>query len=86
MNITLKKYGNSTVAVMPPMVLKALRLSAGHEMQLDTTPEGAIVMSKISKPKKYVLEDLIAQCDASAPTPTDLTEWDCMKPIGNEVW
>jgi antitoxin ChpS len=86
MNVTLRKYGNSTVAVMPPMVLKALKLSAGQSMTLDTTDDGKIVLSKASQPTKYTLEELLAQCDLSAPQPEELREWDNMKPVGNEVW
>ncbi|MBP7900697.1 MAG: ChpB-ChpS toxin-antitoxin system antitoxin [Gammaproteobacteria bacterium] len=86
MNVTLRKYGNSTVAVMPPMVLKALKLSAGQAMTLDTTDDGKIVLSKTSQPTKYTLEELLAQCDLSAPQPEELREWDNMKPVGNEVW
>ncbi len=86
MNVTLRKYGNSTVAVMPPMVLKALKLTAGQSMRLDTTDDGKIVLSKSSQPTKYTLEELLAQCDLSAPQPEELREWDNMKPVGNEVW
>ena len=86
MHLTLKKYGNSTVAVMPPMVLKALQISAGQEMTLDTTSDGKIVLSKVSQPPKYKLEDLIAQCDLSAPQPDDMAKWDSITPVGNEVW
>jgi antitoxin ChpS len=86
MNVTLRKYGNSTVAVMPPMVLKALKLSAGQSMTLDTTDDGKIVLSKASQSTKYTLEELLAQCDLSASQPEELREWDNMKPVGNEVW
>jgi antitoxin ChpS len=37
MEVILRKYGNSTVAVLPPAVLKDLGLSAGQAMSLDTT-------------------------------------------------
>lgn len=86
MNVTLRKYGNSTVAVMPPMVLKALKLSAGQAMTLDTTDDGKIVLSKVSQPTKYTLEELLAQCDLSAPQPEELREWDNIRPVGNEIW
>ena len=36
MEVVLRKYGNSTVAVLPPAVLKDLGLSAGQAMTLDT--------------------------------------------------
>lgn len=83
MEIMLRKYGNSTVAVIPPLVLRDLGLSAGRPMTLDTTDDGKIVLAR---KHKYVLGDLLAQCDLKAPPPADLSLWDTAKPVGNEVW
>ena len=82
MDVVLRKYGNSTVAVLPPPVLKDLRLSAGQSMTLDTTEDGKIVLAR---KRKYVLADLIAQCDPKAPPPADLALWNAAKPVGQEV-
>ena len=49
MEIVLRKYGNSTVAVLPPPVLKDLGLAAGQAMTLDTTPDGRIVLARKRK-------------------------------------
>ena len=83
MEVVLRKYGNSTVAVLPPAVLKDLGLSAGQAMTLNTTDQGEIVLARKSK---YRLADLIAQCDRKAPPPADLALWDAAKPAGQEVW
>jgi antitoxin ChpS len=83
MEVTLRKYGNSTVAVLPPAVLRDLGLSVGQIMTLNTTNRGQIVLTK--KPK-YVLAELVAQCDPKAPPPADLALWDSAKPVGQEVW
>jgi antitoxin ChpS len=83
MQVVLRRYGNSTVAVLPPAVLKDLGLKAGQAMTLDTTDRGEIVLAP---KKKYVLADLIAQCDLKAPPPADLALWDIAKPAGQEVW
>lgn len=83
MEIVLRKYGNSTVAVLPPAVLKDLGLSAGQHMTLSTTDAGQIVLAR---KRKYVLADLIAQCDPKAPPPADLALWDAARPVGQEVW
>ena len=56
MEVVLRKYGNSTVAVLPPAVLKDLGLSAGQTMSLDTTEQGQIVLSR---KRRYVLADMI---------------------------
>lgn len=83
MEVVLRKYGNSTVAVLPPPVLRDLGLSAGQSMTLDTTPDGKIVLER---KHKYVLADLIAQCDPKAPPPADLGLWGAARPVGQEVW
>ena len=83
MEITLRKYGNSTVAVLPPPLLKELRLAAGQFMTLSTTGDGKIILAK---KRKYTLDDLIAQCDASAPKPADIELWDAAEPVGREAW
>ncbi len=45
MEVVLRKYGNSTVAVLPPVVLKDIGLIAGQPMSLETTSDGKIVLS-----------------------------------------
>jgi antitoxin ChpS len=83
MEVVLKKYGNSTVVVLPPGVLRNLGLSAGQAMTLDTNDQGQIVLAP---KRKYVLADLIAKCDLEASPPADLALWDLAKPVGQEVW
>ncbi len=83
MDIVLRKYGNSTVAVLPPAVLKNLKLTAGQQMTLATNEQGEIVLAR---KRSYRLSDLIAQCDPKAPVPGDLALWDSAKPVGREVW
>lgn len=83
MEVVLRKYGNSTVVVLPPAVLRDLDLSAGQSMTLKKTDHDALVLSR--KPK-FKLADMIAQCDPKAPMPSDLTLWDSAKPVGQEVW
>lgn len=82
MEIVLKKMGNSTALVMPPPVLKDLGIGVGHHMTLNTTPDGKIVLTP---KRKYVLTDMIAQCDLKAPMPADLALWDVAPPVGQEV-
>ena len=82
MEIVLKKMGNSTALVMPPPVLKVLGIGVGHHLTLNTTPDGKIVLTP---KRKYVLAEMIAQCDLKAPMPADLTLWDVAQPVGQEV-
>ena len=82
MEVVLKKMGNSTALIVPPPVLKDLRIRVGQHMTLDTTADGKIVLTP---KRKYVLADLIAQCDPKAPPPADLTLWNVARPVGQEV-
>lgn len=83
MAVILRKYGNSTVAVLPPAVLRDLGLVAGQAMTLDTTDQGSIVLAR---KKRFSLADLIAQCDPKVPISADLDLWNSAKPAGQEVW
>jgi antitoxin ChpS len=83
MEIILRKYGNSTVAVLPPSVLKDLGLAPGQAMSLDTNDQHQIVLSR---KRKYALADMIAQCNLKAPPPEDLALWESAKPAGREAW
>ena len=83
MDVVLRKYGNSTVAVLPPLVLKDLGLAAGQAMSLHTTGDGKIILAR---KRKYTLDDLLAQCDPEAAPPADMELWNAAKPVGQEVW
>lgn len=82
MEVVLKKMGNSTALVVPPPVLKDLGIGVGQHMTLSTTADGRIVLTP---KRKYVLSELIAQCDLKAPPPADLALWDVARPVGQEV-
>lgn len=82
MEVVLKKMGNSTALIVPPPVLRDLRIGVGQHMTLDTTADGRIVLTP---KRKYMLADLIAQCDPKAPPPADLALWDVARPVGQEV-
>lgn len=82
MEVVLKKMGNSTALVMPPPVLKDLGMGVGQHLTLDTTADGKIVLTR---KRKYVLADMIAQCDLKAEPPAGLALWDVARPVGGEV-
>jgi Growth regulator len=83
MEVVLRRYGNSTVAVLPPSVLRDLGISAGQHMSLQTTEDGRIVLSR---KRKYSLAEMVAQCDPKAAPPADLALWEEARPAGQEVW
>ena len=82
MEVVLRRYGNSTVAVLPPGVLRELELSAGQSMTLDITDDGKIVLAR---KRRHRLAELIAACDPKARPPADLQAWESANPVGNEV-
>jgi antitoxin ChpS len=80
--VVLRKYGNSTVAVLPPAVLRDLRLNAGQPMMLEAQA-GKIILT----PKRtHTLASMLAQCDEDAPPPADMALWDSAPPAGQEIW
>jgi antitoxin ChpS len=83
MEVVLRKYGNSTVAVLPPAVLKDLGLAAGQSMTLDTTGDGKIILAP---KRKYTRAALLARCDTKAAPPADMALWDKARPVGQEVF
>lgn len=82
MDVVLKKMGNSTALVIPPAVLKDLGIGAGQRMTLCINADGDIVLTP---KRKYVLSEMIAQCDLKAPPPADCMLWDAVQPMGQEV-
>lgn len=52
-------------------------------MSLDTNDQGRIVLAR---KRKYVLADMIAQCNPKASPPADLALWETARPVGQEVW
>lgn len=83
MEVVLRKMGNSTALVVPPLVLKDLGIGVGKHLMLNTTPDGKIILTP---KKKYTLANLLAQCDSNAQLPADMDAWGSAPPVGNEVW
>lgn len=82
MEVVLKQMGTSTVLVMPFSILQDLRISAGQRLKLDTTVDRKIVLTPL---RKFVLADLIAQCDLNSLPPRDLLGWDTLARVGKEI-
>lgn len=79
----LRNFGNSVGLVIPKPVREALRLHAGQTVMIEQTAQGGLLVSPCRK--KYLLEDLLAQCDADAPMPQEVADWESMPPVGEEV-
>jgi antitoxin ChpS len=84
MHITnLRKVGGSVMLAVPPALLDVLHLSAGAKVGL-VVENGRLVVEPEARPR-YTLDELLAECDASAePTSEDRT-WIDASPVGGEL-
>lgn len=83
MRITIKKWGNSAGMVIPGVVMKDLGLKPGQSMEAQVV-NNQLVLTPVSK--KYSLDELLAQCDLSAPETGEQEVWGKTGPAGDEVW
>ncbi|NCA72501.1 MAG: antitoxin [Sphingobacteriia bacterium] len=80
---TLRKVGGSVMLAVPPAILDLLHLRAGATVGL-TVDEGRLVIEP-SPRQRYSLDELLAQCDASADIGEDDRTWLDDGPVGSEL-
>lgn len=80
---TLRKVGGSIMMVVPPAVLDMLHLHAGATVALAVEGERLIIESSV-KPN-YTLDELVAQCDLSAPLSDEDRSWANLPSVGREL-
>jgi antitoxin ChpS len=79
----LRKVGGSVMLAVPPALLDVLHLSAGAKVGL-VVDNGRLVVEPKARPR-YTLDELLAQCDASAELTAEDREWLDDKPVGSEL-
>jgi antitoxin ChpS len=79
----LRKVGGSVMLAVPPALLDVLHLSAGAKVGL-VVDNGRLVVEPKARPR-YTLDELLAQCDASAELTAEDREWLDAKPVGSEL-
>ncbi|MEW6261630.1 MAG: antitoxin [Thermodesulfobacteriota bacterium] len=79
----LRKVGGSIMLAVPPAILDLLHLHAGATVSLAIN-NGRLVVEPTPRPR-YRLEDLLAQCDASAEISEEDRAWLDGKPVGQEL-
>jgi antitoxin ChpS len=79
----LRKVGGSVMLAVPPALLDVLHLSAGTKVGL-AVDNGRLVVERKARPR-YTLDELLAQCDASAKLTTEDREWLDAKSVGGEL-
>lgn len=80
---TLRKVGGSIMLAVPPAILDILHLHAGATVGLSVDHD-RLVIEPTLRPR-YSLDELLAQCDASAEISTEDRAWLDGKPAGSEL-
>ena len=75
----LRKVGDSVMLVIPPALLDVLRLRAGASVDIEIE-KGCLIVTRSS----YSLDELLAQCDGTAPADHGDRDWLEAKPVGHE--
>lgn len=79
----LRKVGGSIMLAVPPAILDLLQLHAGSTVGL-AVDHGRLVVEPTLRPR-YSLDELLAQCDASAVISEEDRTWLESKPVGSEL-
>jgi len=79
----LRKVGGSIMLAVPPAILDLLHLRAGATVGLTVDGE-RLVVEPAPRPR-YSLDELLAQCDASAEMSEEDRAWLESKPVGDEL-
>ncbi len=79
----LRKVGGSIMLAIPPAILDLLDLRAGATVGL-AVDRGRLVIEPTLRPR-YSLDELLAQCDASAEFSAEDREWLDTNPVGSEL-
>lgn len=79
----LRKVGGSIMLAVPPAILDILHLHAGTTVGL-AVDHGRLVVEPTLRPR-YSLDELLAQCDASAEFSAEDRVWLDSKPVGREL-
>jgi antitoxin ChpS len=79
----LRKVGGSIMLAVPPAILDLLHLHAGATVGL-AVDHGRLVVEPTLRPH-YSLDELLAQCDASAEVSAEDLDWLDSKPVGREL-
>ncbi len=80
---SLRKVGGSIMMAVPPALLDMLHIGAGTKVGIDID-HGRLVVEPQLRPR-YTLDELLAECDASAPVSDEDRAWLNSGPVGNEL-
>ena len=79
----LRKVGGSEMLAVPPAILEMLHMKSGAAVSM-AVESGRLVIEPGVR-KKYSLQELLAQCDASAPLSEEDVAWTASPARGGEL-
>ena len=79
----LRKVGGSVMLAVPPALLDLLKLRVGARVDIGIE-DGRLIVAPTMRPG-YSLDELLAQCDETAPADDGDCAWLEVKPVGNEL-
>ena len=79
----LRKVGGSVMLAVPPAILEMLQMESGASVSMAVESGRLIIEPNVRK--KYSLQELLAQCDASAPLSDDDAAWTSSSAMGKEL-
>lgn len=79
----LRKVGGSMMLAVPPALLDLLELRAGATVGV-TIDDGRLIVEPRPR-RRYALDELLAECDATAGRDPDEHEWLETGPVGDEL-
>lgn len=82
MELSVQKWGSSAAVRLPAELLGILRVTLGDKLSVDVRADGVLLRAVR---RSYLLADLVAQCDISAPEPADMKAWGSVRSVGREV-
>jgi len=79
----LRKVGGSVMLAVPPAILEMLQIGSGSAVSM-AVESGRLIIEPEAR-KKYTLQELLAQCDPSAPLSEEDTIWTASTTAGREL-
>lgn len=79
----LRKVGGSVMMAVPPALLDQLHIGAGAKVGL-AIDNGRLVVDPQPRPR-YMLDELLAQCDGAAQMDDEDRGWVDDRPVGDEL-
>ena len=79
----LRKVGGSVMLAVPPAILEMVHLRSGATVSV-AVENGRLIVEPETK-KRYSLQELLAQCDPSAPMSSEDAQWTASALKGQEL-